>query len=123
MGCSTCKSVEEFYFPEMGLEYHTTHSRILGIDTNYWPIEAPLIPAGRRPRGGWSITLHLKGQKHHLNGSSARSVVSQAKRLAKINDMTISELDLWLNCNVFWVRAAIQKYQKVSLDSLLSITQ
>jgi hypothetical protein len=123
MPCANCKDVVDLPSPEMELKYHTTVPHIVGSDGNHYSLTAPLIPIGKKPRGGWHVTLRINGQDAVINGISARDVAVQAKKLWSLNSVAISNLDLWFNLNVLWIRRSVEKYQKVSLQSLLSLAQ
>lgn len=123
MSCSTCKEVKVIAPDHSGLQYSLVPgvTSVEGRLGKLYPINQPLIPKPHTPRGGWGVTINVANQATELSGSTASVVVLKAKNLLTLNHIEFNEDNLWYNLNIQWVTRAIQKYQNVSLSSLLDI--
>jgi len=92
----------------------------MGRDGITYKITASVIAMGHKPRGGWGATLRINGQSHAILGETAREVFTKAKRLVELNDLRVSDLNLWFNLNIQWLQRATEKYQMVRLEDLLA---
>lgn len=124
MPCNTCRHVDPIEPHKHGLQYsfaqHVT--TVEGKDGRFYKLFEPLIPRPHRPRGGWSAVVVIHGQKSTITGMTAGEVFVNAERLLSLNEVLYTRPQLWLNLNIQWVERAIEKYQKVRLESLLAIS-
>jgi hypothetical protein len=120
MPCDTCNSSGAAAKPAAAMIYSATASSVVGRDGVRHSIAKPLIPAGRKPTGGWKVNLLVNGQSIEADGPTGEAVHAEAVRLLQLNGITYSDLDLWLNLNLQWVRRAVEKYQVVRESDLMT---
>lgn len=123
MACPTCKKVKLPAPMESGLPVTVLGGvlRVTGSDGRRYPIQTSLIAPMREPRGGWSVEFKVKNQLHLFDGPSPRAVFLEVKRVFDLNGIKHTALDLWFNLNLQWVSRAVERYQKVRHQDLLSI--
>jgi hypothetical protein len=110
--------------PEIsGLQYSLREgvTKVEGRYGKLYPINSPLIPAPHTPRGGWGVVFYMHGQGTRVNGATAQLVFQRAYDFFVLNNTVVIPIDLWFNLNIQWVEQAIEKYQNVSLESLLEL--
>lgn len=117
MSCGTCRNVKE----GAQMLYTTEHTRIEGRDGRIRNITSPLFEPARAPRGGWSVSFDINGQRMVFPGSSGHNVFVAVKRVLDSNAIKIRDLDIWLNLNIVWLGRAIDKYQMVTLGRLMDL--
>lgn len=120
MACDTCSTPAKSA-PVAALTYTATSSTVVGKDGLRYQIRKSLVPAGRKPSGGWKVALPVNGQTITAEGASAEAVFAEATRILGENKIAVTELDLWLNLNLQWVRRAPEKYQIVRESDLLGV--
>jgi hypothetical protein len=119
MACDTCnKSVAAT--PAAAMLYSATASSVVGRDGVRYSISRPLVPAGRKPVGGWKISMLVNGQFIQADGVTGEAVHEEVVRLLQLNNLTFSSLDLWLNLNIQWITRATEKYQVVRLSDIMT---
>jgi hypothetical protein len=100
--------------------YSATAASVVGRDGVRYQISKTLIPSGRKPTGGWRVSLLVNGQHIEADGPSGQAVHDEAVRLLQLNGLVFSDLDLWLNLNIQWLGRATEKYQVVRLSDLMT---
>lgn len=120
MACDSCNKSAPAA-PAAAMLYSATATSVVGKDGVRRPINQPLIPAGKKPVGGWKASLVVNGQMIEADGPTGEAVHAEATRLLKLNGLVYSDLDLWLNLNLQWVRRAVEKYQIVRESDLLTV--
>lgn len=121
MPCTLCKKIASLSDPEMSLEFTTRARSLMGRDGATYKISGSLVAVGHKPRGGWGVTLRVNGQSHAIVAESSREVFVKAQRLAELNNLYVSALNLWFNLNIQWLQRAVEKYQMVRLEDLLAV--
>ena len=120
MACDSCNKSEPVT-PAAAMTYAATASSVVGKDGVRYQINKSLIPAGRKPTGGWKVSLLVNGQFVTADGGSAEAVHAEAARLLKLNGAVYSDLDLWLNLNIQWLQRLAEKFQVVRERDLMSV--
>lgn len=120
MACDSCNKSEPAT-PAAAMTYAATASSVVGKDGVRYQINKSLIPAGRKPTGGWKVSLLVNGQFVTADGGSAEAVHAEAARLLKLNGAVYSDLDLWLNLNIQWLQRLAEKFQVVRERDLMSV--
>lgn len=123
MSCSTCQKVEVFIPENSGLKYSLLPGivSVEGRSGKRYRIDTPLIPRPHKPRGGWKVKIYTFGHETVVSADNAQGVFSEVKRLLELNGFIQSDINIWYNLNIQWVEKAVEKYQNVMLDSLLTI--
>lgn len=119
MACDSCNKSAPVT-PAATMSYSATASSVVGKDGVRYPITRTLVPAGRKPVGGWKVSMVVNGQLIEADGASGEAVHAEAVRLFQLNGLTFSDLDLWLNLNIQWLTRAVEKYQVVRLSDLMT---
>lgn len=119
MACDTCNKSTSAT-PAAAMTYAATASSVVGKDGVRYQITRSLVPAGRRPTGGWKVSMLVNGQFIEADGASPEAVHAEATRILKLNGAVYSDLDLWLNLNAQWLTRAVEKYQVVRLSDLMT---
>lgn len=123
MSCSTCQKLKTLSPEISGLQY-TLREGVTKVEGRYgrlYPINSALIPVPHQPRGGWGAFFYLHGQPLRVEGKTASEVFQTAYKFFVLNEAVVAPMDLWYNLNIQWVEKAIEKYQHVSLESLLEL--
>lgn len=119
MACDNCNKSAPAT-PAAAMTYSATASSVVGKDGVRYAVTKSLVPAGRKPVGGWKVSMLVNGQIIEADGASPDAVHAEATRILNLNGATYSDLDLWLNLNVQWVSRAVEKYQIVRLHDLMT---
>lgn len=119
MACDSCNKSAPAT-PAAAMLYTATASSVVGRDGVRHKINAPLIPPGRKPTGGWKVSLLVNGQTVEADGGGPNEVHAEATRLLALNEVPYSDLDLWLNLNVQWISRSAEKFQIVRLSDLMT---
>jgi hypothetical protein len=119
MACDTCNKSQSAA-PAAAMLYSATAASVVGRDGVRYQINRTLVPSGRKPSGGWKVSLVVNGQHIEADGPSGEAVHAEAVRLLQLNGLVFSDLDLWLNLNIQWVGRATEKYQVVRLSDLMT---
>lgn len=118
MSCNTCNKIDTSNYH--GLQYSLKvqgTTNVIGT-----PIDRPLFPPAKAPRGGWYFTLYIKGHEFRVKKNKPMDVAAEVSRLLDLNEILYTQTQLWLNLNIQWVGRAVEKYQVVKLPDLLAIS-
>lgn len=119
MACDTCNK-SATAAPAAAMVYSATAASVVGRDGVRYQISKTLVPSGRKPTGGWRVSLLVNGQHIEADGPSGQAVHDEVVRLLQLNGLVFSDLDLWLNLNIQWIGRATEKYQVVRLSDLMT---
>lgn len=121
MACSKCKEVIDLTIPEIALSYTTTEKRVMGRDGDYYLITRCLASPGLRPRQGWGVVITINAQNIPITGASPSTVAEKVRKLVQLNDLRISNLNLWFNLNIQWLNRIDSKHQVVKTEELIKL--
>lgn len=123
MSCPNCKDVDVFIPDRSGLQYSRVSNvrQVTGKDGRTYSLTACLVPSLKSPQGGWWVKLWVKGHQLTVGGINPTDTFANAKSLFRLNEITVPDIDLWINLNIQWVERTSKKYLKVSLESILEL--
>lgn len=121
MACKNCNKVTE-KSDRSGLQYSLAlgTTTVEGKNGKIYPINTPLIPKMRRPTGGWQVQIYIKGQKMSITGTPT-AIFLKVKQLFDLNEIEYTDLQLWFNLNLQWVKKAVERYQLVRYKTLIAL--
>lgn len=99
--------------------YTTTHKTVTGLDGINHPVGALMIKPEGKPKGGWAVTLPVKGQAMEIPGRNPEETFRNARIIATRNSISISDDDLWLNLNIVWMLKTDARHHKVQQSDLM----
>lgn len=105
------------------LTYKAIAPTVTGKDGLQHRVDEPLVRRPQSPQGGWKVNLTIKEQVVTVPGTDPKSVFQEAKNLLALNEVAVSDLDLWLNLNLQWIARTPEKYQKVRVSDLMTATE
>ena len=70
---------------------------------------------------GWSVLTLIKGISFKVEALSPNETVYKCRALFNDNNVTISDRDIWFNCNLQWLRRVAKRHQKVTIETLLAL--
>jgi hypothetical protein len=125
MSCNTCDKVDVIDFPAEGLEFSLPEGRVVFETRTGTTVGATECVVRRpfQPSGGWGVSFRLKGQKVLATGRTPGEIARQAKSLLKLNEIEVSDRDLWFNLNIVWASRCNVKHLLVPLSQLLSVAR
>lgn len=128
MACTNCTksstpAAVEAGIPASGdvatLSFSAATTHVTGRDGIKRRIDGPLVEMRNRGRGGWRVSIPVKGHVHAIDGQSPQEVFRQASALLKTNGLVIRDIDLWFNLNKQWIERSIAKRQPVTMANLM----
>jgi hypothetical protein len=125
MSCGSCNKVEPYEPDKSGLQYLLVYgtTALEGRSGKSYPIKGSLITRPHTPRGGWSVHFYIFGQRTVVDGRNPREVFLKSKELLELNSFQYTDLEIWFNLNIQWLEKAVNKYQDIRLEEILSKAQ
>lgn len=126
MSCTGCNKKQVFDPDKSGLQYSYVDGApafLTGRDGQIYLLDRCVVSSLKSPVGGWGVSLWIKGNLTFIPGTGPTNVFQGAVETLKLNGISFTFRDLWLNLNLLWLERVSPKYQKVSFDSLLELTK
>jgi len=101
---------------------YTKETSVVGANGKPYALNQALVPVEHYPRGEWGVQLVIAGIPKTISKPTASQTFNEALRIAQLNNDPVWFIDLWLNCNLQWVKKVPTRYQVVPLNNLLAIS-
>ncbi len=75
-----------------------------------------------RPHAGWFVKFLIKGIPNKIKGASANDTFFNTKSILNLNNIEVSDNDLWVNLNLQWLERASEGDSLVFLADLYAIS-
>lgn len=103
------------------LPYKATKSTVMSIKGRPVSVTQPLVCPYGKPRGGWKVSIKVKDIEHEVNGPDGGRVFNNVAALLRKNNISYTNLNLWVNLNLQWYSRMPEKHMLVRHADLLDI--